>query len=114
MRLLEHANARSMLKSLTQLTQSLLSGYNVGLHSGGTKATRLWKRRSLFQEHVRPDPPPRFLSSSGEHDFEDAIPRETATPDDTEDSLGEALTNKCDGCPGPMYFLPLRGSLNAR
>ena len=38
-----------------------VAGYNVGLHSGGTKVTRLWKRRSQFQGRMRPGLPPRFL-----------------------------------------------------
>ena len=47
--------------------------------------------------------------NSGEHDFEEAMPNEMATPDESEDSFGEALHNKCDACRGPLYFVPLRG-----
>ena len=38
----------------------------------------------------------------------EAMPNELAMFDDSDNSTDEALPYKCDGCRGPVYFLPLR------
>ena len=67
---LEHANARSMLKSSPN-APNVCTRLHAGQTTGGTLVTRLLTSRSQFQERVRPGLHPLSLVAVWENDYGD-------------------------------------------
>ena len=82
---LEHANARSLLRSSPNDPMSA-QGCTAGQTTGCTLVTRLLTSRSQFQERVRPGLHPVSLVAVGVNDAGDAGSNELAMVSDPEDS----------------------------